>query len=250
MIRAVLVDDEDRARNTLRALLAEFCPDVEVVGEASNAPDAVLTINKVKPELVFLDIEMPEYNGFEMLDFFREIDFQIVFVTAYSEYAVRAFEVSAVDYLLKPIDVSGLQVAMEKVRTRQEHTAIHQRLELMKDAMQNEDIRKMAVPMADGLLFVEVADIVVLEADGAYTNIFLKNGSKILVSKKLGFFEDILKTRKAFFRTHRSSLININFVKKFIRGESSIVMENNNVVTLSRDRKADFEELLKELRLA
>ncbi|MCK6639476.1 MAG: LytTR family DNA-binding domain-containing protein [Bacteroidia bacterium] len=250
MIRAVIVDDEERARNTLKALITEFCPELTVAGEASNVPDAVLQINKLKPDVVFLDIEMPEYNGFELLQFFREIDFQIVFVTAYSEYAVRAFEVSAADYLLKPVDVDSLVGAVEKVRKFREHAAIQQRLDLLKDALNSDEIRKIAVPMSDGLLFVEIADIVFLEADGAYTNIFLKNGSKILVSKKLGFFEDILNGRKIFFRTHRSSLININCIRRFVRGENTIVMDNNSVVALARDRKHEFEEVLKGLRLA
>ncbi len=250
MLTAVIVDDEERARNSLSSLLEQFCPDVNVVAQCANVPDAVIAINKHKPQIVFLDIEMPEYNGFELLGFFREIDFGIIFVTAYSEYAIRAFEVSAVDYVLKPVETEALQQAVAKAQQRTGHIATQQRLDLLRESYRAEEIRKIALPMNDGLLFVEVADIILLEADGAYTNVFMKNGSKVLVSKKLKFFEDVLANRPAFFRPHRSHLININYLKKYLRGESSIQMDNNTTVSLSRERKQDFEALLKDLRLS
>lgn len=250
MIRAVIIDDEERSRNVLTSLLQEYCPKVEVTAIASNVPEGVLAINKYKPDLVFLDVEMPEYSGFELLDFFREIDFEIIFVTAYSQYAIKAFEVSAIGYLLKPVEITLLQQAVEKVKQKKEQVANQQRLELLKDTLQADEVRKIAFPMGDGLLFVEVTDIVFMEADGAYTNVYLRNGSKVLVSKKLKFFEEILSNRKIFFRSHRSHLINVNFIKKYLRGESAILMDNNSSIQLSRDRKQDFEATLKELSLS
>ncbi|MBC7863228.1 MAG: response regulator transcription factor, partial [Bacteroidia bacterium] len=183
-------------------------------------------------------------------NFFREIDFEIVFVTAYSEFAIRAFEVSAIDYILKPVEIGALQKAVEKVKEKKFRNSLQQRLELLKETYTGDEIKKIALPMSDGLLFIEITDIVLLEADGAYTTVFLKNGSKILVSKKLKFFEDILINRPGFFRPHRSHLININFIKKYIRGENEILMDNQASVSLSRERKQDFEALLKELRLS
>jgi two-component system, LytTR family, response regulator len=250
MLRAVIIDDEERSRNLLTSLLAQYCPAVEVAGSAANVPEGVLTINKHKPDLVFLDIEMPEYSGFELLDFFREIDFEIIFVTAYSQYAIRAFEVSAIGYLLKPVEITSLQQAINRVKQQKEQVASQQRLELLRDTLQADEVKKVALPMADGLLFVDVAEIVFLEADGAYTNIYLKNGSKVLVSKKLKFFEDVLGNRKIFFRPHRSHLINVNFIRKYVRGESLLMMENNVNLSLSREKKQEFEATLKELSLS
>ncbi|HAA00775.1 MAG TPA: response regulator [Flavobacteriales bacterium] len=249
-LRAIIIDDEERARHTLKVLLQDYCPNVEILAEAGNVPDAVLAINKHKPDLIFLDIEMPEYNGFELMGFFREIDFDIIFVTAYSEYALRAFEVSATDYLLKPVEIDSLKNAIDKIHSRQSRVALKQRLDLLKDTVHGEEIRKIALPMSDGLLFVEVADLVLVEADGAYSYVHLRDGSKILVSKKLKFFEDILNGRMHFFRPHRSYLININYIKKYHRGENNLVMDNAQSVAISRDRKTDFDSLLKEMRLS
>jgi two-component system, LytTR family, response regulator len=250
MLHAVIIDDEERSRHVLASLLEQYCPSVQIAGTASNVPEGVLAINKHKPDVVFLDVEMPEYSGFELLDFFREIDFEIIFVTAYSQYAIRAFEVSAVGYLLKPVEIDSLQQAVDRVKQRKQQVANQQRLQLLRDTMQSEEVRRIALPMGDGLMFVEVTDIVFLEADGAYTHVFLRNGSKILVSKRLKFFEDVLANRKIFFRPHRSHLININCIRKYVRGEGTLMMDNNSHLSLSRERKMEFETLLKDLNLS
>ncbi|MCX7743277.1 MAG: LytTR family DNA-binding domain-containing protein [Flavobacteriales bacterium] len=249
-MKAVLIDDEEGARIALRGLLNQYCEDVEIVTECSNVPDGAIAINRYQPDVVFLDIEMPEYNGFELLDFFKEINFEIVFVTAYSQYAVRAFEVSAIDYILKPVEIESLKSALEKVKQKRSQSNIMQRLELMKTTYKGDDVRKIALPMSDGLLFVDINEIVFFEADRAYTNVFLNNGSKITVSKPMRTFEDILDNRLFFYRPHRSYLINLNYIKKYVRGESLIMMDNNIIVSVSRERKQEFENLLKELRLA
>lgn len=249
-LKAVMIDDEERARNILGTLLAEYCPEVEVVATCGYVPDGVLAINKHKPDIVFLDIEMPEYNGFELLGFFQNVDFEIIFVTAYSEYALRAFEVSAVDYLLKPVEIDQLKNAIAKVIQKRNSSNMQQRLELLRDSFKGEDVRKIALPMSDGLLFVEVADIVLLEAEGAYTTVYLQNGSKLVVSKKLKFFEDVLMNRPSFFRVHRSNIINMNYIKKYVRGSSTLVMDNNMNIPVARDKKQEFEGSLKELRFS
>jgi two-component system LytT family response regulator len=247
MIKAIIIDDEEGARITLNALLNEYCNDIEVISLQSNVPDGVIAINKLEPDLVFLDIEMPDYNGFELLNFFKNPTFEIIFVTAYNEYALRAFEISAIDYLLKPVEIYSLQMAVEKAKQKKIQSTIQQQLELMKLSFQGEEIKKIALPMSNGLLFVEVVDIILFEADRAYTNVFLKNGSRITVSKSMGIFEDILSNRPIFFRPHRSHLININYIKKYFRGESTIIMENDKEVSISRERKQEFEGLLKNL---
>lgn len=250
MIKALIIDDEDRARNSLLAALQAYCPDVEVIGQAANVPDAADLIRELNPDLVFLDIEMPQYNGFELMTFLPEINFDVIFVTAYSQYAIQAFEVSAIDYILKPIDVNTLCKAVDKVKQKHSKTTVQKRLEILKETFINEEIRKISLPMSDGLLFVEVKDIILLKADGAYTNVYLHNGSRILVSKKLRFFEEVLVSRPNFFRPHRSYLININYIRKYTRAENSIVMDNNAEVAISRDIKSQFEALLKEYRLS
>ena len=249
-IKAIIIDDEERARNALSSLLLNYCPEISVLAMCANVPDGVLAINKHKPDVVFLDIEMPDYNGFELLGFFREIDFDIIFVTAYSEYAIKAFEISAVDYILKPIDIDQLKNSVEKLKQKKLHSQMQEQIELLKESYKGDDIRKIALSMSNGLTFVEIADIVLLEADGAYTTFFLKDGQKIVVSKKLKFYEDILSKRAFFFRTHRSYFINVNFIKKYSRSENAILMDNDTSITISRDRKQEFETLLKDLRVS
>ncbi len=246
-LKAIVIDDEDRARNTLETLLREYCTGVDIVASCPNVPQGVIAINRLKPDLVFLDIEMPEYNGFELLNFFRDIDFEFIFVTAYNEYAIRAFEVSAADYLLKPVEISMLQAAVEKARNRSRLSGMKERIEILKDAFRGGDISRIAITVNDGFLFTEIADIIMLEADGSYTNVFLKNGTSMVVSKKIRFFEDVLLNRPNFSRPHRSWLINLNCVKKYIRGESSLLMDNGKLIPVSREKKPEFETHLKKL---
>ncbi|MGE0636929.1 MAG: LytR/AlgR family response regulator transcription factor [Bacteroidia bacterium] len=248
-IKAILIDDEERARNTLKKLLADFCPEVEVLAEAVNVPDGVLAINQHRPQLVFLDIEMPDYNGFELLSFFREVDFEIIFVTAYNDYALKAFEVSAIDYLLKPVDIDKLKLSVAKVQQKLKFFDMQPRLDLLKENFRNEQFSKIALPVADGLLFVDVAEIELLEADEAYTHVFLKNSSSVLVSKKLKFFEEVLSSRPNYFRCHRSHIVNINFLKKYGKGEGSLLLENGKTIYVARERKAEFEQLLKDNKI-
>lgn len=250
VIKAIIVDDEERARNTLSSLLKSYCPEIEVLTECSNVPEAAIAINKFKPDVVFLDVEMPDYNGFELLSFFREVDFDIIFVTAYTEYAIKAFEISAVDYILKPIDIDQLKNSVEKLKQIKLHSQMQEQIELLKESYKGSDIRKIALSMSNGLSFVEISDIVFLEADGAYTTFYLMNGQKVVVSKKLKFYEDILSNRSFFFRTHRSYLVNVNYIKKYSRSENAILMDNASTITISRERKHEFESLLKELRVS
>jgi two-component system LytT family response regulator len=248
-IRAIIIDDEQRARNTLSMLLKEYCPHVEIIASCANVPEGVLAINQKRPQLVFLDIEMPEYNGFELLSFFRDVDFQVIFVTAYNEYALKAFEVSAVDYLLKPVDIDKLKAALDKAEQRLNSYDMQSKLDVLKESFNTGQFNRIALPVSEGLLFIEVPDIVYLEAEGSYTNVWLKNGSKILASKKLKFFEEVLEARPNFFRSHRSFIVNINFLKKYNKNDSSLTLDNGKVAYISRERKAEFEEQLKQNKL-
>lgn len=249
-ISAIIIDDEQRAIHTLTSLLNLYAEDVEIVATCKSVPDGVLAINKLRPHLIFLDIEMPEYNGFELLSFFRDVDFEIIFVTAYNEYALRAFEVSAIDYLLKPVDIDKLKLAIEKARKKIDAGSMQLRMELLKETFRTKQFNKIALPMAEGLLFVETADIIYLEADGAYTHVWLRDGTNILVSKRLKFFEEVLKDNPLFFRSHRSFVVNINYISTYSKAESHITLSNGKIIIISRDRKADFEQQLKENKVS
>lgn len=249
-IKAIIIDDEERARNSLSTLLREFCPEVNVLAMAANVPEGVLLINKMRPDLVFLDIEMPDYNGFELLGFFREVDFEFIFVTAYNEYALRAFEVSAVDYLLKPVEIGLLQAAVDKARKRRFANTMQQRIEVLRDAFAGDELRRIALSLSDGMVFVEVADIELLEADGAYTKVVQRDGTSILVSKKLKVFEDLLLHRPNFARPHRSYIVNLNRIRRYNRGESLLLMDNGTTIPIARDKKQEFDALLRDRKIA
>ncbi len=245
-IKAIIIDDEERARRVLSNMLENFCPNVEVISKCSNVPDGVLAINKNNPDVVFLDIEMPDYSGFELIGFFKEVDFEIVFVTAYSKYAIQAFEVSAVDYILKPVQLEQLENAIEKVGQKVSALSMFDRLETLKTNLSTNQIQKIAVPVGDGLIFVKTDEISHIDADGSYSKIFLVDGSDIFVSKKLKYFQELLNGKGSFYRVHRSHLVNLSFVKKYNRHQGKVILENDIKISISRDKKVAFEDSLSE----
>jgi two-component system, LytTR family, response regulator len=241
MLKALVVDDEAKARRILEELLKEYCPDIQVIHTADDVPSAVKAIQKFSPDIVFLDIEMPNYTGFQLFDFVDEVNFEVIFTTAYREYALQAFQVSAIDYLLKPIQIERLIAAVEKVK-KPRSNQINERVQALKVNLEQEYIQKIALPVAEGLLFVELSEIIYLAAEGAYTQIYLTSGKKILVSRNIKSFEESLN-HPHFLRVHRSYLINLNRVKQYLRQDGGVViMENGSEVDVSKDRK---EELLK-----
>jgi len=249
MIRAIIIDDEERARRVLEKLLQEYCDDVEVVALCENVPLGVQKINELNPDVVFCDIEMPDFSGLELLTFFKDVNFELIFATGYSDFAIQAFEMSAIDYLLKPIQIEKLENSIDKLKKKLHQATMHDRLETLKENLQENEINKIALPVSDGLIFIDVKNISLLEADGSYTHVWLKDGSNLLVSKKLKYFEALLSERGQFFRVHRSSIVNINSIKKYSKSENYIFLDNNKSVNISRDKKAEFEEYIKEIRL-
>lgn len=249
MIKAIIIDDEERARRVLTNLLTEFVEGVEVLTTCSNLPDGIKEINKLNPDVVFLDIEMPDYSGLEIIDFFQEIDFEIIFATGYSEFAIQAFEMSAVDYLLKPIQIEKLESAINKANTRIKQKTVNSRLGTLKENLKHKSIERIALPISDGLLFMDVKNITLLEADGSYTKVWTKDGSTILVSKNLKQFEQILTYNENFFKVHRSNIINVNAIEKYSKKESYILLKDGRTVPISRERKIVFEEFVKNIRL-
>jgi len=172
MLKAIIVDDEGKARRILEAFLTEYCQQIQILASVEDVPQAVKAIQKFQPDVVFLDIEMPGYNGFQLLDFFDGINFEIVFTTAYSEFALRAFQVSAIDYLLKPIQIDQLIAAVQKVERIHGHSLVRQRMETLQRNLEEYQIKRIVVPLSEGSLFVELKDILYLKADGSYANIF------------------------------------------------------------------------------
>ncbi|WP_026998994.1 LytR/AlgR family response regulator transcription factor [Eisenibacter elegans] len=238
-LKALIVDDEAKARNILAQLLQEYCPQVTVVESCVDVPTAVKAIYKHSPDVVFLDVEMPGYDGFQLLDFFEEVNFQVIFTTAYQEHALRAFQVSAVDYLLKPIQIELLCKAVEKLHTSPRQSA--EQLQLLREAATpQQPLERIALPVAEGLLFVDVQDIIYLMAEGAYTKIILQDRAPLLISRNVKSFEEMLPTT-VFFRAHRSYLINLRRIKQYVRQDGGyIVMDNGDSVSLSREKKEEF----------
>jgi two-component system LytT family response regulator len=233
-MNVIIVDDEPLARLALSSILKDYFKQINIVGECNNIPEAVIMINSKKPDVVFLDVEMPEYNGFDLLNFFPkgQIDFQIIFVTAFSEYALQAFQISAVDYLLKPINIEQIQRALHKISlkpTPQIYTTLQENL-------QNPQEKKIVLQTADNIFLVKLNEIICLQAEGSYTKFILTNQPPILISKTLSEFEYLEKTG-LFFRSNRSFLVNIQKIKKIDKKELQMEMENGIKADISQEKK-------------
>ncbi|CAN5591275.1 LytTR family DNA-binding domain-containing protein [soil metagenome] len=243
MITALIVDDERKNRDSLQKLLVENCPDVQVLHAVSSAADALQVIRMQHPQLVFLDIEMPGQNGFDMLKQLDKIDFKVIFVTAHSHFAIRAIKFSAVDYLLKPVDTADLIQAVEKaiLEINMNHHA-HNRgfLDNVSASTAN---HKLAVCIKEGIAFLDTDDIIRLEADGTYTHIFC-NGEKFTATKNIKEYENLL-TEQHFFRSHKSHLINLKHVKSFSRNDGYFVqMRDGSRAEVSRRKQEEFMEAI------
>ncbi len=236
-IRAIIVDDEPNARRALRGLLEENFSQVEILADCKNVPEAVKSINKLKPDLVFLDIAMPGYSGFELLDFFddQNINFKIIFVTAYSEHSLRAFETSAVDYILKPVRLEHIARALKKINI-EEPANEGQQYKVLKDTFSNQPDKKIVLQTAETIFVVRMDDIIYLQAEGSYTRIYTTSHGVLTITKKLIDFE-YLENNGPFFRTHRSYIVNLNHIKKVDKKEFILIMNNDAEVYLAQDKK-------------
>lgn len=241
MINTIIIDDEAKGRLALRQKLTDYCPQIKIVAEAANGQDGLLLLNHHKPELIFLDIEMPGMNGFEMLNEIKDKNFHLIFTTAYDQYAIKAIKYAAFDYLLKPVDIEELKLAVEKIAAT---SAINTKVqaELLRQNIQQpkKNLYKLAIPTLDGLLFFDMNNIIHLEASSNYTNIYLIDKSKIIASKTLKDFEELLPD-DIFFRTHHSHIINLNFIKRYIKGDGGqIELQNGTFIEVSRRKKEEF----------
>ncbi|HTJ49608.1 MAG TPA: LytTR family DNA-binding domain-containing protein [Cyclobacteriaceae bacterium] len=241
MVKCVIVDDELKSRESLKILLQDFCDNVEVCALCQNVAEAIEAIAEYKPDVVFLDIQMQRETGFDLLAKIKNIDFEVIFTTAYSEYAIKAFKFSAIDYLLKPIDIEELKKAVDKVEKKL-NINISGRLEQLLQNLRPSAPQhfKLALPTSDGLIFVKVDTIVYCEANSNYTTIFTDDGKKHVVSRTLKEYEDMLEDHN-FFRIHNSHIINLGSIKKYVRGDGGYVIMNNDVsLDVSKRRKEAF----------
>lgn len=242
-IRTILVDDEESARNILSSLLTKFCPLIELTGIFKNVEEAVEGIKTIRPQLVFLDIEMPNYTGFEIIDFFEDIDFKMIFVTAYDKYAIKAFEVSAVDYLLKPIEIERLQEAVERASKQIDIEQSNERIGHLRSALKNDELSSLIVTDRGYQYVLDLENIIALEARESYCCIHTGNKSYI-ASKNLKHFEKLLADNKNFIRVHKSWIINLDHMLKYSRSTFEINLSSGIVAKLSKYKKTDFEALL------
>ena len=243
-MKAIIIDDEPKARSLLANLIKEHIKIIDVVAEAENVKEAVKLINKHQPELIFLDIEMPIENGFALFEYFENPTFATIFCTAYSEYALQAFEVSAADYLLKPLSLSKLKEAVEKAIKNVGQNAIIKNINVLRENITVKQLQKIGLSLADGITFLKIEDILYFEADGSYTHVLTKN-EKYLVSKKIKDFDELLDSDERFFRVHRSFLVNISQIKKYCKKDgATLLFENNKVIPVAREKKNDFDEFI------
>ena len=244
-MKGIIIDDEAKSRSMLEALCREYCPELEIIGQAGSVDEGLDLIAKSPPDLVFLDIQMPVKNGFQLFDAFEEEPpFQVIFTTAYDEYGLQAFKITALDYLLKPIQIDELIQAVEKAQKIYHKEGSDQRIEMLKKVLDKEPLQKVALTTIDGFTFVNFSEIIRCEAQGNYTDVILAGGHSLLITKTLKHYEDIL-TEKGFFRVHKSHLVNLHFVRRYIKGkQGSIEMTDGQIIEVSLRKK---EALLEQL---
>ena len=249
MIKALIIDDELSARESLIKVLNLYCENITVVAVGSSVEDAIDLIYRFSPDIVFLDIEMPNGNGFTLFEKIKQPSFETIFTTAYEEFAIKAFRISALDYLTKPIDFRQLQEAIGKYRQKQKIGIREQRFELLIENMTNRpsEFNKIVLPDYEGYSMINISDIIYCQADGSYTHIYLLNGKKLTTSKLLKSIEELLPN-ETFFRIHKSYLVNLNLIKRYIKIDGNqVVLENNIKLDVSdRNRKEFLDKLLRK----
>lgn len=243
---AYIIDDEPFSSDALRVLLEKHCPEIQIKGIFNQSPKALEAIQLAAPDLLFLDIEMPQLNGFDLLRQCKTTNFSVIFTTAYDQFAVKAFKFNALDYLLKPIDKDEL---IQAVASAKKQSAISiQKIDTVQYLKNNPTPDRIALPVEQALIFIEVKDLIYATADGAYVSVFVANLTKpIIITKSLSAIEELLNNTN-FFRAHKSFLINLKHIKKIIKSEGgTIIMSNNHNVEVSRRRKDELMELIVRL---
>lgn len=247
MISCIIIDDEKPARDTLNLMLKRFFPEkVEVVAMAASLKEGVMAIYENKPGLVFLDIEMPGEDGFKIFNYFQKVDFSVIFVTAYSEYAIKAIKVAALDYIMKPVGIDNLKEAISLFEKKNEKSVSNNSIIKLISALQPTSavVSKVALPTLTGFQLEKVSDIIYCEADQNYTRVYTSNTEKLLVSKPLSAIQDMLP-ENLFYRIHKSYLVNLNFIKNFCNTDGAhVILENGTKLDVAGRRKNGFIQVL------
>jgi two-component system LytT family response regulator len=249
MIKAIIIDDERHSCDAMKMLLDKCCPQIQIAAVCYSANEGLTKINEQKPDLIFLDIEMPHMNGFQMLEQLTTIDFEIIFTTSYDQYAITAFKFSALDYLLKPVDREELEKAVQKV-SKKINPPISQQLEILLQKINQPATRvqRIALPTMQGLEFVPVEFIIHCTSSNNYTEFFLKDKKKLLVSRTLKEVEDMLADH-SFLRVHNSHIVNLNTITRYVKGEGGyLVLEDGSTIDVSRSRKELLMQKLQPYR--
>jgi len=250
VLKAVIVEDEEKGLINLKALLNEHCPEVELIGEARSVKDGLDLLEDLgdSVDVAFLDISLPDGLVFQMLNQIRPITFEIIFVTAYSDYAIKACEYSSIGYILKPIDPDALKESVSRIRLNKGEK-MEERLDLFAQQYKNPNaFNKMSIPSLEGIYFVNIEEIVRFEAEDNYTHIYLNTGERIIASKTIKSYEDML-SRFNFYRVHKRHVINLNYLKKFIKdGSGYVLMEGGAKIEVSRRRRPAFLEEMRRIQ--
>ncbi|SEP74822.1 two component transcriptional regulator, LytTR family [Flavobacterium urocaniciphilum] len=249
-MKAIIIDDENKSRKVIQTYLIENCKDFDCILEAEDLESGVALIKSEAPDVVFLDIEMPKYSGLQILEFLQpeEVNFQLIFITAYNEYAIQAFKLSAVDYLLKPLDKQEFIQAVAKAKQAIESKEVSTQIEDLKRVFQQLALNKIALEIPKGILFTSHDDILYFEADGMYTTVYLKGKEPQLICKPLKHFAQQLETKSVFYKPHRSYLINLKYLKELSKKDGFyLVMENNKSIPLAKEKKDEFLILINDI---
>jgi two-component system, LytTR family, response regulator len=242
MLKAILIDDEENSISSLKEKLLIHCPQVKIIACCDNAAKGIVATDSLQPDIVFLDIEMPVMNGFLMLQQLTYKNFELIFTTAYDHYAIKAIRYSALDYLVKPIEIDDLKTAVLKAEEKRNHSYPNPQIELLVEQLisKKNNFSRIAIPTNEGLQFIRVEDIIYLEASSNYTHFFCAEKKKYIVSRTLKDFEDMLPT-ETFIRIHNSYIINKNYVEKYIRGDGGqVVLSNSVTLDVAKRKKSEF----------
>lgn len=246
MIKAIIIDDEKKARDNLVNYLNKYCVDVLVIAEADGVDSGIAQIAQTHPDIIFLDIRMQDGTGFDLLDRIKKIDFEVIFVTAFDQYAIKAFKFSALDYIMKPIDPEELVKAVNKIKNKSDFSEIKSKLNTFFE--NNRELKRIALPTLEGYRFVNIDQITRIESDGNYSNVHTIGNKKMLVTKALKDFDKML-TPHGFSRVHKSHLINQLYIRDYMKGEGgSVIMEDGSEIEVSRRRKPSLLSALLKWR--
>ncbi|MBL7901286.1 MAG: response regulator transcription factor [Bacteroidia bacterium] len=249
MIRTIIIEDEQKSRELLDAMIQKNCPELEIIGHASDVPQGVELIRSLKPELVFLDISMPNGTGFEVLEQVSDLHFELIFATASDQHALKAIKYSACDYLLKPIDAEELKAAVDKVIKKKKSNSGMDNLQFLIEHLKkaDENYQKITLPTGNAYEIVNIKDIIRCEADGSYTTFYLSDKRKLVISAGLKHYEELLPEID-FIRVHHHHLINMNHVLRFLKEDGGYaIMSDGSKIEISRRKKEAFMERLNRI---